>query len=66
MVAWERRHEKSRALVALNFADNERSPTFPSAAVRDGVWTRAGAALPGDASQLVLGPCEAAVLVVDD
>jgi alpha-glucosidase len=66
VLAWERRQERSRALVALNFADVERAATFPSAPIRDGVWTRAGAALPGDASQLVLGPCEAAVLVVDD
>ena len=66
VLAWERRQERSRALVALNFGDVERAATFPSAAVRDGVWTRAGAPLPSDASQLVLGPCEAAVLVADD
>ena len=66
VLAWERRHDKSRALVALNFADVERTATFPSAAIRDGLWTRAGAPLPSEASQLVLGPCEAAVLVVDD
>jgi alpha-glucosidase len=66
VLAWERRHEKSRALVALNFADQPQSAELPAAAVRDGVWTRAGASLPGDAAQLALGPCEAAVLVVDD
>jgi glycosidase len=66
VLAWERRQAKSRALVALNFADKERSPSFPSATVRDGLWTRAGAELPADAAELVLGPCEAAVLVVDD
>jgi alpha-glucosidase len=66
VLAWERRHERSRALVALNFADQAQSAGLPAAAVRDGVWTRAGAALPSDAAQLVLGPCEAAVLVADD
>ena len=65
VLAWERRHGGSRALVAVNFADDERKPGFAAAAVRDGVWTRAGASLPGDAGQLALGPCEAAVLAVD-
>jgi alpha-glucosidase len=65
VLAWERHFSVSRALVALNFAAEERSPRLPSAAVRDGVWTRPGAALPANAAELALGPCEAAVLVVD-
>ena len=64
-LAWERVTGGSRALVALNFAAKEQSPRLPGAAVRDGVRTRAGAALPADAAELELGACEAAVLVVD-
>ncbi len=65
VLAWERPFGSSRALVALNFAGMDRAPEFPSAVVRDGLRTRAGVELPENAAELVLGPCEAAVLVVD-
>src|SRR5258706_6318134 len=65
VLAWERPFGSSRALVALNFARMDRAPEFPSAVVRDGLRTRAGVELPENAAELVLGPCEAAVLVVD-
>ena len=65
VLAWERRFESSRALVALNFKDEPREPGLPHAQVSDGIWTRAGAPLPQDAAKLELGACEAAVLVVD-
>ncbi len=66
VLAWERRYENSRALAALNFGDVEQGAGLPSAAVREGVLTGADAPLPADAAQLSLGPCEAAVLVLDD
>jgi hypothetical protein len=65
VLAWERLFAGSRAWVALNFASEPRAARLAAAAVRDGVRTAAGAALPENAAELVLGPCEAAVLVVD-
>jgi alpha-glucosidase len=65
VLAWERRSEGSRALVALNFSAGAQSPALPRARVRDGLCTRAGAELPAEASGLELGACEAAVLIVD-
>ena len=43
----------------VNFADVERTASFPPAAVARRPVDARGAALPSDASQLVLGPCEA-------
>jgi alpha-glucosidase len=65
VLAWERHHEASRALVALNFTDVTCSPGLPAARVVAGLRTRAGASLPSRASELELAPSEAAVLVVD-
>jgi len=65
VLAWERLFAGSRAWVALNFASESRAAGLAAATVRDGLRTAAGAELPANASELVLGPCEAAVLVVD-
>jgi alpha-glucosidase len=65
VLAWERREGASRALVALNFAAEPRSPALPHARVLGGVSTQFGVALPEDAAKLELAPSSAAVLVVD-
>ncbi len=66
VLAYERHHAGSRALVALNFGESACSAGLPSARVNGGLHTQAGAALPANAAQLELGPSEAAVLIVSD
>jgi alpha-glucosidase len=65
VLAYERRHGESRALVALNFSGEPRTPGLPPARVRGGLMTRFGVALPQDAAKLELAPSAGAVLVVD-
>jgi alpha-glucosidase len=65
VLSWQRHFGQSRALVALNFAAKERSPDFPPVVVKEGIRTQPSSELPTNAAQLILGPCEAAVLVVD-
>jgi alpha-glucosidase len=65
VLAYERHHGASRALVALNFTGEACTAGLPSARVVGGLRTQAGAPLPGNAAALELGPSEAAVLVVD-
>jgi alpha-glucosidase len=63
--AYERRAGDSRALVALNFSDDERRPQLPDADVHGGLRTQADAELPRHTRDLHLAPNEAAVLVVE-
>jgi len=65
VLAWERHHGASRALVALNFTESACKPGLPDARVSDGVRTTHGVPIPETASALELGPSEAAVLIVD-
>ena len=66
VLAYERHHGASRALVALNFSGEPRHAGLPPARVRGGLRTLAGAALPSDAAALELAPSEGALLVVAD
>ena len=65
VLAYERHHGASRALVALNFTDTACKPGLMDGRVSGGLRTQFGAKLPDNAAALELGPSEAAVLVVD-
>ena len=65
MLAYERSCGDSRAIVALNFSAEPRSPGLASARVSSGLRTRRGESLPSDAAKLELAPSEGAVLIVE-
>jgi glycosidase len=62
--AWERRDGEERAVVALNFGDDEVEVGLDPGPVRGGLHTRPGAALPERADRCVLGAWEGAVLLL--
>lgn len=64
VLAYERRHGTSRALVALNLGSEPARVTLPEAAVRGGLHTVEGVRLPTRSGAIALGPCEGVVLLV--
>jgi glycosidase len=64
VLAFERRSHAQVARVALNFASAACRVPLGAGRVAGGRHTRPGAALPGDADALELGPCEGAVLLL--
>ena len=65
VLAYERCTDEDRAVVALNFSGNPATVTLGYGAVRRGLRTTAGAALPANADEISLDPSEGAVLILD-
>jgi alpha-glucosidase len=62
---YERTAGGSRALVTLNFSDDERRVQLPKATLSGGLRTQPGSDLPERSGELHLAPNEAVVLVVE-
>jgi alpha-glucosidase len=65
VLAFERVHERERAVVALNFGERAQVLALGRGAARGGLRTRFGEPLPSDLSAVELAPSEGLVAIVD-